>query len=90
MKVFKIITLPVKFILIIPIYFYKFIISPLLPKVCVFYPTCSSYGVQAILSYGFFKGGYLTARRILKCNGFNKGGLDYIPDNVKGEFKWLI
>ena len=43
---------------------------------CKFYPTCSEYSIQAFKRYGFFKGFYLSLKRILKCNPFNKGGYD--------------
>jgi uncharacterized protein len=55
---------------------YKKFISPLLPPSCRFYPTCSEYGIEAISKYGVFKGGTMTAWRILRCNPFSKGGYD--------------
>ncbi len=46
---------------------------------CRFSPTCSEYGVQAITKYGAIKGSFLTMKRILRCNPFNKGGHDPVP-----------
>ena len=46
---------------------------------CRFYPTCSHYGYQAIYKYGIFKGGWMTAWRILRCNPLNPGGFDPVP-----------
>lgn len=43
---------------------------------CKFYPTCSTYSIEAIEKYGFFKGIYLGFKRILRCNPFNPGGYD--------------
>ncbi len=43
---------------------------------CRFYPTCSQYSIEAYKKYGFFKGTYLTIKRILRCNPFNPGGYD--------------
>jgi len=43
---------------------------------CRFYPSCSHYGYQAIYKYGIWKGGALSAWRILRCNPFNHGGFD--------------
>lgn len=43
---------------------------------CKFYPTCSEYTKQAIEKYGVIKGIYLGIKRILRCNGFSKGGYD--------------
>jgi uncharacterized protein len=60
--------------------FYQKAISPLTPPSCRFYPTCSSYGLEAIKKHGAWKGGYLTIRRILKCHPFHQGGIDPVPD----------
>ena len=46
---------------------------------CKYYPTCSTYAVEAIEKYGAAKGGYLAAKRILRCNPFSKGGYDPVP-----------
>ncbi|MCX6785243.1 MAG: membrane protein insertion efficiency factor YidD [Candidatus Komeilibacteria bacterium] len=43
---------------------------------CRFYPHCSEYGYRAINKFGLFKGGWLTLKRVLKCNPLNKGGFD--------------
>lgn len=70
-----------KNILIYIIKFYKKIISPLTPPSCRFYPTCSSYGMEAIQRFGAFKGSYLTIKRILKCHPFHPGGVDPVPED---------
>jgi len=72
-----------KNILIFLIKVYQNFISPFLGKNCRFYPTCSCYGIEALEKHGFFKGTYLTAKRILKCNPFNKGGVDLVPEKFK-------
>lgn len=69
--------------------FYKKRISPLLPDACIYEPTCSEYGIQAVRRFGAVKGMYLTLRRILRCNSFHKGGLDPVPDKPSIK-KWLI
>ncbi|MCD7778805.1 MAG: membrane protein insertion efficiency factor YidD [Clostridiales bacterium] len=56
--------------------FYKKFISPRTPPSCKYIPTCSTYAMQAIEKYGFFKGGLKAAWRILRCNPFSKGGYD--------------
>ncbi len=45
---------------------------------CRFYPRCSEYSYQAIAKYGLGKGFLKTIIRILKCNPFNRGGVDQI------------
>ena len=67
------------FLVLIPIYFYKFCISPLTPASCRFTPTCSEYALQAIKKYGPFKGGYLAARRIFRCHPWGVHGFDPVP-----------
>ncbi|MBO5730988.1 MAG: membrane protein insertion efficiency factor YidD [Treponema sp.] len=59
--------------------FYQICISPLFPPSCRFYPTCSSYALEAIQRHGPFKGFYLAVKRILRCNPFCKGGYDPVP-----------
>lgn len=59
---------------------YKLFISPLLGQTCRFSPSCSSYSMQAIERFGFFRGSYLTARRLMRCHPWNPGGHDPIPE----------
>ena len=51
-------------------------ISPIMPGKCRFYPTCSTYFIQAVEKYGPFKGSLLGIKRILKCHPFHEGGYD--------------
>ena len=55
---------------------YQYAISPLLGNNCRFHPSCSNYAEEAIRRYGIFKGGYLTLRRVVKCQPFHSGGYD--------------
>jgi len=50
-------------------------------RVCKYHPTCSDYGYVAIGRFGFWKGGFMTAWRILRCNPWSKGGVDEVPEN---------
>jgi len=60
---------------------YQKFISPLKPPGCRcrFYPSCSEYSIQAFERYGFFRGIFLSVKRILKCHPFNPGGYDPLP-----------
>ena len=60
--------------------FYRYFISPLLGSHCRFYPSCSSYAQTAFSRFGFFKGFYLTIKRLLRCQPFNTGGHDPVPE----------
>lgn len=70
------------------IYIYKFLISPLFPKTCRFYPTCSTYMILCIKEFGIWKGIGLGLRRICKCTPHGEHGYDFVPLNIKGELKW--
>ena len=58
---------------------YKRFLSPLLPPMCRFEPTCSIYMMQAIEGHGFWRGLRLGIRRLLRCHPFNPGGWDPVP-----------
>lgn len=50
---------------------------------CKYKPTCSEYAIGVFMEFGFFKGFYLTMKRLFRCNCFSKGGYDPIPINEK-------
>lgn len=79
-----------KNIFILTIKFYQKLISPFCLGKCKFVPTCSNYTIEAILKFGIFKGLYLSFIRICKCNHFSKGGYDPVPENLYGEYRWLL
>ncbi|QTQ12969.1 membrane protein insertion efficiency factor YidD [Treponema parvum] len=58
---------------------YQVCISPLFPRCCRFYPTCSNYAMEAIKKHGSVKGIYLSFKRIIRCNPFCSGGYDPVP-----------
>ncbi len=45
---------------------------------CKFIPSCSEYAIEALTYYGAFKGSILAIKRILRCNPWSKGGIDYL------------
>lgn len=65
--------------LIWAIQLYQHTVGLVLPRVCRFEPTCSSYAVQALREHGWWRGTALTVRRILRCNPFSTGGWDPVP-----------
>ena len=62
---------------------YKFFISPLLGCSCRYLPTCSDYSIEALRTFGFFKGIYKSLRRIFSCHPirFLGGGEGFDPVN---------
>jgi putative membrane protein insertion efficiency factor len=69
-----------RFLLIAIIKLYKYFISPLLGSNCRFYPSCSSYSLEALQRHGVLIGSYLTLKRLLKCHPFHQGGIDPVPE----------
>jgi len=63
---------------------YRYLISPLLGPTCRFYPTCSSYAIEAIERHGVTRGAWLTLRRLIRCNPWHPGGVDMVPDETAG------
>lgn len=70
---------------ILPIRLYQWVISPILPASCRYVPSCSAYGVEAIERHGVLKGGYLTARRLLRCHPWGGSGYDPVPPCGSGD-----
>lgn len=66
-------------LLILLVRLYQIAISPFLGNNCRFYPSCSSYMIEAIQVHGIFKGLFLGTRRILRCHPYSDGGMDPVP-----------
>ncbi len=58
---------------------YQTLVSPLLGPRCRFYPSCSQYAKGAVLKHGILRGISLAVRRIVRCNPWNPGGVDFVP-----------
>lgn len=68
-------------VLIAPIRFYRYFLSPMLPPSCRYTPTCSQYAIEALCVHGPIRGGWLAVRRILRCHPIRwlGGGAGYDP-----------
>ena len=68
---------------------YKFLISPLLGNSCRYLPTCSDYCIEALKSYGLFKGSYMSLKRIFSCHPIKYlgGGEGFDPVDKKIKVK---
>ncbi|MFA5879365.1 MAG: membrane protein insertion efficiency factor YidD [Candidatus Margulisiibacteriota bacterium] len=61
--------------IIIVVRFYQIVFSRIKLPCCRYYPTCSTYFIQAVQRYKF-KGIWIGTKRILSCHPFNSGGID--------------
>jgi putative membrane protein insertion efficiency factor len=71
-------------LLIVPVIGYRRFVSPLLPPVCRFYPSCSEYALEALRTHGAVRGLWLAVRRLARCHPFNPGGYDPVPPRPQG------
>jgi len=64
---------------------YRWLVSPVLTSLfspnglCRFNPSCSEYAIQAIQTHGAFRGSWLAAKRLLRCNPWGSFGFDPVP-----------
>jgi putative membrane protein insertion efficiency factor len=68
-----------KYLLMVLIRLYQMTFSKALPSSCRFYPSCSNYGYEAVVKHGAVKGGWLTIKRLSRCQPFHPGGYDPVP-----------
>ena len=66
----------------LPIHAYRLLVSPLLGARCKYHPTCSRYALDALEEYGFLRGSVLAAWRLVRCNPWSHGGVDYVHDQT--------
>jgi putative membrane protein insertion efficiency factor len=70
----------IRAIAVAPIRFYQRAISPALPARCKYHPSCSQYAVDAVRHYGILRGVVLAGWRLLRCNPWSNGGVDFVQD----------
>ena len=58
---------------------YRSAVSPYLPGLCRYFPSCSGYAYEAIAKHGFAKGAALAAKRLARCRPFGGRGYDPVP-----------
>jgi putative membrane protein insertion efficiency factor len=69
-------------ILVAPIRLYRRALSPGLPARCKYHPSCSEYAIQAVRRYGVLRGVVLAGWRLLRCNPWSHGGVDFVEDQT--------
>ena len=82
----KIVSYFFRVLLLVPIWGYRFLISPFTPPSCRFEPTCSSYAEKAISQHGAWLGFWLTLKRLSRCHPIERfggeGGFDPVPVEI--------
>lgn len=73
----------IAWLLAVPIRFYQYFLSPLLPPSCRFEPTCSCYAHQALLRHGPLIGGGLALWRLARCHPWGGSGYDPVPERPR-------
>ena len=64
-------------IAVLPLRLYQLLVSPLFPASCKYHPSCSQYAIDAIRKYGPVRGSLKAIWRLLRCNPWSRGGVDY-------------
>jgi uncharacterized protein len=59
---------------------YRWTLGPFFGGRCKYHPSCSQYALDALREFGLFKGSVLAAWRLLRCNPWSHGGVDYAHD----------
>jgi putative membrane protein insertion efficiency factor len=75
---------PIQALLVLGVRGYQTVVSPMLPRSCRYYPSCSQYAADALREFGVVKGLLLAAWRVLRCNPLSLGGYD--PVERQGVF----
>jgi putative membrane protein insertion efficiency factor len=69
-------------ILVAPIRLYQRALSPALASRCKYHPSCSQYAIEAVRRYGVMRGVVLAGWRLLRCNPWSHGGVDFVEDQT--------
>ena len=74
-----------RFLVTIPIRVYRYLVSPLLPQTCIYYPSCSHYVQRSVMTHGVLRGLALGVARVFRCSGLFTGGHDPVPEEFSFE-----
>lgn len=65
--------------LLVLVRIYQWTLSPVMGGQCRYWPTCSHYAAEALQAHGGIRGGWMAAKRLLRCHPFSRGGYDPVP-----------
>ena len=60
------------------VWLYRATFGALFPTTCKYHPSCSQYAIDALRRYGLVRGIVLAGWRLLRCNPWSLGGVDYV------------
>ncbi len=69
-----------KYLGIALVYAYRYTLGPFLGGRCKYHPSCSQYAIDALHQYGLLRGSALAFWRLMRCNPWSHGGVDYATD----------
>jgi uncharacterized protein len=71
----------VRYVGVAAVWAYRITLAPFIGVgQCKYHPSCSQYAIDAFKEFGFFKGAVLATWRLLRCNPWSRGGVDYAHD----------
>jgi putative membrane protein insertion efficiency factor len=69
-----------KYAAIAAVHVYRWTLGPFAAGSCKYHPSCSQYALDALRTYGFARGSILAGWRLLRCNPWSHGGVDFVSD----------
>ena len=71
-----------KYLGIALVYVYRYTVGVFVPGRCKYHPSCSQYAIDAFRSQGLLRGAVLASWRLLRCNPWRHGGVDYVEQQT--------
>jgi putative membrane protein insertion efficiency factor len=64
------------------VYAWRWTVGLVIPPRCKYHPSCSQYAIDALREFGLLRGAVLAGWRLLRCNPWSHGGVDYAHDQT--------